>query len=631
MTEPIAMQYQPHEVEPDWYEWWESEGLFKPARSPHKRPFTMVLPPPNVTGALHIGHALTVAIQDTLARWRRMKGDSVLWVPGLDHAGIATQTVVERKLSAERGLTRHDLGRSAFVEEVWAWHDQYGGRIKSQLRLLGATLDWSREVFTMDTMRSEAVVEAFVRLHEQGLIYRGNRMVNWCPHLNTVLSDIELDYLDLEGPEDLQLPGQVAAVEFGRLHAFAYPLSNGPVGSQSDIVVSTTRLETMLGDVAVVVHPDDLRYKSLIGHTVTHPLDGRQLPIIGDAEIVDMGLGSGAVKITPAHDPNDLACAERHNLSIIDIMNDDGTMHVKEANASGLDGIDRFAARATLVNILTEKSLYRGSTPHAMRIAVCSRSGDIIEPRLKLQWFVRCDKMAAAAAQMTESGMDGSYAPAQPLRLQPEWQAGEWQRWLANAEQSDWCISRQLWWGHRIPAYRVCGTNQHMQFDQDVGMVPHTDSDGKRGWVVGRSDEDAARQALDAMDISPSSINSSPIAHLQRLGFHLEQDEDVLDTWFSSGLFPLSALGWPTKRGDKGGEFDASRYPLDVMETGSDILFFWVARMAMLCPTLQPTLGKPFKEIWLHPIVRDKTGKKMSVSPRYLSAIGGPRTVVWRY
>ena len=393
LAAPLPSAYDPTAVEAAWYEWWEAEGLFKP-RAGAVRPFAMVLPPPNVTGALHIGHALTVAIQDSLARWRRMRGDAVLWVPGLDHAGIATQTVVEKRLAKERGLTRHDLGREAFTEEVWAWHGQYGRRIVEQLRVLGASLDWSREVFTMDAQRSEAVVEAFVTLHERGLVYRGDRMVNWCPHLRTVLSDIEVDYLTLDGPTDLSLPGRDGAtVRFGVIHNFAYPLCPLPgegEGDGEEIVVGTTRLETMLGDAAVAVHPSDGRYARYVGRHVRHPIHGHELPVVADAELVDVELGSGAVKITPAHDPNDFGCAARHGLPVVTMLDDDGCINAAGAReATEFLGMGRFEARGRLVEKLSEVGCYRGEEGHPMRLGVCSRSADVVEPMIKPQWFVR--------------------------------------------------------------------------------------------------------------------------------------------------------------------------------------------------------------------------------------------------
>ena len=395
LAAPLPSAYDPTAVEAAWYEWWEAEGLFKP-RAGAVRPFAMVLPPPNVTGALHIGHALTVAIQDSLARWRRMRGDAVLWVPGLDHAGIATQTVVEKRLAKERGLTRHDLGREAFTEEVWAWHGQYGRRIVEQLRVLGASLDWSREVFTMDAQRSEAVVEAFVTLHERGLVYRGDRMVNWCPHLRTVLSDIEVDYLTLDGPTDLSLPGRDGAtVRFGVIHNFAYPLCPLPgegEGDGEEIVVGTTRLETMLGDAAVAVHPSDGRYARYVGRHVRHPIHGHELPVVADAELVDVELGSGAVKITPAHDPNDFGCAARHGLPVVTMLDDDGCINAAGAReATEFLGMGRFEARGRLVEKLSEVGCYRGEEGHPMRLGVCSRSADVVEPMIKPQWFVRCE------------------------------------------------------------------------------------------------------------------------------------------------------------------------------------------------------------------------------------------------
>lgn len=610
---PLAASYDPDAVERDWYEWWESNGMFEPRpAAPGDGPaktFCMTIPPPNITGALHIGHALTVAVEDALARRRRMVGDRVLWVPGLDHAGIATQSVVERKLQKERGITRHDLGRDAFLDEVHAWYEQYGGRINDQLRVLGASLDWGRTVFTMDAQRSEAVTEAFVRLHDAGLIYRQHRMVNWCPHLRTVISDIEVDYESVAGPTKLRLPGrdqgsggtgdgsdELKQPTVGLMHHFVYPLADAAPGDAvQELEVATTRLETMLGDAAVAVHPDDPRYAGLIGRSVIHPIHGTPLPIIGDAELVDMEVGTGAVKITPAHDPNDLLCARRHGLPEVNMLRDDGTLN---AVAGKYAGVDRFAVRDALVRDLTSAGLYRGSEPHEMRLGLCSRSGDVLEPMLKPQWFVACGDIGADAARMVREG---------EVAIQPASHKATWFHWLDSVQ--DWCISRQLWWGHRVPAYMVVVD----------GAVVMSDAAGDGGddaadtqepvWIVARSEAEARSRAQSVVTARFGADVS----------FELRQDEDVLDTWFSSALFPITTLGWP--RGASSGgtvavsELDpelAPFYPLSVMETGHDILFFWVARMVMLCTHL--TGERPFDKVLLHPIVRDKSGRKMSKS-----------------
>ena len=571
--------------------------------------------------------------------------------------------------------------------------------------MLGASLDWSREVFTMDAQRSEAVVTAFVRMHEQGLIYRGgapdpdstilttrivmgwfadlcaycvlrscfaDRMVNWCPHLRTVLSDIEVDYETIDGPTRLSLPGRGATgsdkVEFGVIHNFAYPLCDadadadaeggagggGGGGGPREIVVGTTRLETMLGDAAVVVHPEDDRYRNLVGRHVIHPIHGHRLPIIADAELVDMEMGSGAVKITPAHDPNDFACAERHQLPVLTMMDDQGAINALGATGGGSGsssgsgssgaeflGMDRFEARRLLVARLDEMGLYRGSDPHPMRLGRCSRSGDIIEPMVKPQWFVRLQAVSDTTAMAGEVGSDsgsssdGSSASGGSgmaeladravaegqIEVSPSWHRAEWHRWMEGTKANDWCVSRQLWWGHQIPAYRVVGGGG---------------GDEQEHWVVGRDYAEAAAKAT---------------ALYGQGGWEsLIQDEDVLDTWFSSALFPLTALGWPHWQPQQdntgtGGTAAAAAlnmrdfYPLNVMETGSDILFFWVARMAMVCSTLEPNLYRqqqqqassreeesnarsddhdlpaaPFDRVLLHPVVRDKEGRKMSKS-----------------
>jgi len=549
--------YIPGDVEPDVYAWWENKKVFQPRKT--GEPFTMVIPPPNVTGQLHIGHALTITLQDTIIRWRRMQGYDTLWIPGVDHAGIATQSAVERRLAKEKGITRHDLGREGFLEEVWHWYQDYNGRIDNQLRRMGASLDWDQKVFTMDDTRYRAATKAFVQLHERGLVYRNERLVNWCPHLRTVISDLEVESEELSGPTKLRLPGMAdgKTVEFGVMHDFAYPVQGG-----GELVVSTTRLETMLGDAAVAIHPDDARYTHLHGKFVEHPFfKDRLLPIVLDADLVDPEQGTGAVKITPAHDENDYACAQRHNLEVINMMDDDGSLN----DACGQDwtGMNRFEARARLVEALETKGLYRGKRPNAMRLARCSRSGDIIEPRLKPQWFVRCDGMAEKALQAVENG---------ELELQPSWHAKTWREFLSNIH--DWCVSRQLWWGHRIPAYRMKGGN-------------------KEQWWVAESEEEAINLAAKDTGLAPGS-------------FELEQDPDVLDTWFSSGLFAMSAQGWP--------DVEVPRYPISLMETGADILFFWVARMVFMGMELHPSGKVPFPHVFLHPMIRDRQGRKMSKS-----------------
>uniref|UniRef100_A0A8C6WTZ7 Valine--tRNA ligase, mitochondrial n=1 Tax=Neogobius melanostomus TaxID=47308 RepID=A0A8C6WTZ7_9GOBI len=568
---PFPAAYSPDYVESSWYQWWEKEGFFRPEQHdslPHavERTFSMCIPPPNVTGTLHLGHALTVAVEDALVRWRRMQGHRVLWLPGCDHAGIATQTVVERKLLRESGRRRQDMGRDEFLQEVWMWKNEKGEEIYSQLRRMGASLDWTRACFTMDPGFSRAVTEAFVRLCDSGLIYRSEALINWSCALQSAISDIEVDSKELSGRTMLPVPGYERPVEFGTMLTFAYPIEG------HEVAVSTTRPETMLGDVAIAVHPEDPRYQAVHGKQCRHPFTGELLPIITDS-MVDMQLGTGAVKVTPAHDHTDFLLSQRHSLPYVTVIGEDGTMTPPSLFGFGwcffLQGVKRFDARQMVVEALVEKRLFRGKQQHSMTLPVCSRSGDIIEPLLKKQWFVQCKGMAAKAIQAVEDG---------ELEIIPQFYSKTWKNWLSNV--SDWCVSRQLWWGHQIPAYSV--------------ELPQNVNHKEELWVWGRSEEEARQRASVKYGVPPEKIT-------------LTQDPDVLDTWFSSGLFPFAMLGWPQQTKDM-----ERFYPNALLETGSDLIFFWVARMVMLGTELTGQL--PFKQVLLHSLVRDKHGRKMSKS-----------------
>jgi valyl-tRNA synthetase len=531
----LPKAYEPASVEPHWYAFWEEHGVFRASLDPKDtRPvYVIPMPPPNVTGSLHMGHAL-YTIQDVIIRHARMRGFNTLWQPGIDHAGISTQVVVERQLKRE-GKTRHDLGREAFIERVFGWKEQSGGRILTQMRALGFSADWERQKFTMDADMSRAVREAFVRLYEEGLIYRATRLVNWDVESQTVLSDLEV-----ETEENVQ----------GELYEFAYPVIDAdPALGATELVVATTRPETMLGDTAVAVHPDDPRYQHLHGKKLKHPFVAREIPVITDPVLVDMTFGTGAVKVTPAHDFNDFATGKRHGLAEIAVIGPNGTMN---GEAGEFAGLDRFAARKAVKKRLAELGLARGSKPHTMTLPRSQRTNSVVEPMISTQWFVKMEPLAIPALEAVRSGR---------TRIVPEEWVKTWEHWLTNIQ--DWCISRQLWWGHQIPAF-YCGACNHVN--------------------VTRED--------------PTACEKCGSAELQR-------DADVLDTWFSSGLWPFSTLGWPDKT------LALERfYPASDLETGYDILFFWVARMMMM--GLKFMGDVPFRRVLLHGMVVDETGDKMS-------------------
>ena len=519
----LASTFSPVDIEPRLYQKWLSANYFTADAASKKEAFTIVLPPPNVTGVLHIGHALDQTLQDCLSRMKRMKGYEVLWLPGMDHAGIATQNVVEKQIGSQ-GISRHDLGREAFVKKVWEWKAESGGAILDQMKRLGVSVDWTRERFTMDEGMSKAVVSIFKKMHDAGLIYRAERIINWCPRCLTALSDIEVDHQDDAG--------EFVQIRYGE-------------GEQS-IVVATTRAETMLGDGAVAVHPDDPRYKHMIGTEVLLPLVNRMIPIIAD-ELVEQDFGTGAVKVTAAHDPNDFEMAMRHNVPFVVIMNEHGVM---AGTGTEFDGMDRFDARVAVVAKLKEMGrLVSEKRPYIHAVGHCSRCDTTVEPRLSKQWFVKVAPLAKASADAVRSG---------EVKIEPEALSPRYFEWVDNMH--DWCISRQLWWGHRIPVWY--GPNGEIK-------VVGPDEVAPEGWT---------------------------------------QDPDVLDTWFSSGQWAFSTFGWPEKTADL-----AKFYPTSVLVTGYDILFFWVVRMMMMSTFAMDGVA-PFKTIMLHGLVRDQFGKKMSKS-----------------
>jgi valyl-tRNA synthetase len=529
----IPKAYEPGKIEKKWYDFWLKQGYFTPKIEPNKKPFVIIMPPPNVTGELHLGHALTATLEDIMVRWHRMRGEPTLWLPGTDHAGIATQVVVEQQL-AKQGQTKDEIGREKFIKLVEEWADKRRENIRQQHQLLGASCDWTRERFTLDEGPSKAVYTAFVRLYNKGLIYRGERMINWCPRCQTALSDLEVEHKDI----------------VGHLYYIRYPLTadSSQLTALRFVTVATTRPETFLGDTAVAVNPADKRYKKLIGKSVTLPIIDREIPIIAD-EAVDTSFGTGALKITPAHDPTDLEVARRHNLPLVDIMNPDATMN---ENAGPYQGLERFACRDRVLADLEGRKLLERIEPYSHSVGHCGRCQTMVEPRVSLQWFVHTQPLAKAAIEAVKDGR---------IKIIPERFTKIYFGWMENIR--DWCISRQLWWGHRIPVWYCQGCAQ----------------------VTASVDE--------------------PTACIHCGSKQIVQDPDVLDTWFSSALWTHSTLGWPDDTDDL-----RYFYPGSVMETGYDILFFWVARMIMM--GLEDMGEIPFHTVYLHGLVRDESGEKMS-------------------